>query len=186
MAWIKKWFGWVLNEEGWVAIPIIAAVVSIAGTVYYAVSSSQAGEKAEHAEERQAAVLAEQAGVREEQQRENSKRLLATQKSRIGASGITMEGSPLLNQMETQAQFEKDLLNIRRGTQWELSETLSRGQAYKEAGNVRAGTTLLTGLGKTAGTMYGYGQQQGWFTPQVQKPIPLTGYDEFGSSYRID
>lgn len=138
------------------AIFIAAAVVSVAGVAYSAVESHQAGSAAEHAQKKQEYMIAEQAKVREEQQRENSKRLLATQKSRIGASGITMEGSPLLNQMETQAQFEKDLLNIRRGTQMELSTMSDQAQAYKTAGNVKAGTTLLTGLGKTAETMYGF------------------------------
>lgn len=166
-------------------IPIVVAAVSVAGTAYSAYSSHQAGEAAESAEKKQAYMLSEQARVREEQQRLNAKRLLATQRSRIGASGVTMEGSPLLGMMETQAQYEKDLLNIRMGTQWELSETLGRGKAYGEAGNVRAGTTLLTGLGNIAQI----GNQYGWFKPSTPNPKPIStmGYydiygNEFGSS----
>lgn len=138
------------------ALPWIATAASVAGTVYSAIQSEKAGDEAERAEKRQAYMLAEQARIREENEREKARRLLATQRARIGASGVTMEGSPLLNMMETQAQYERDLLNIRQGYQWEISETLRRGEAYEETGEARAGSTLLTGLGGTASQLYGW------------------------------
>lgn len=143
------------------ALPYIAAAASIAGTAYSAYSSERAGDKAKKAEKRQAAMQAMRFAEQERVQREKARRLLATQAARIGASGIELSGSPILNLMDTQAQYERELANIRMGAQWEISETLRRGKAYEEAGETRAASTILGGLGSLSETGYRYG----WFKP---------------------
>ncbi len=149
-------------------IAIVGVVASVAGTVYSAISSKKAGEEAKDVAQMQAASLTEQAAktqeqanVKEEQEREKARKMLASQRARIGASGVTMEGSPLLGMMETQAQYEKDLVNIKKGYQWELSDIekekqgiLATGEAYEKAGEAKAGSTLLTGLGNLGTTWY--------------------------------
>lgn len=143
------------------ALPWIMAAVSVAGTAYSAYSSERAGDKAKEAEKRSAAMQAMRYAEQEKLQREKARRLLATQAARVGASGVTLEGSPILNLMQTQEQYEKELANIRLGTQWEISETLRRGKAYDEAGEVRAGRTILSGLGELANLEMRYGWLSG-------------------------
>ena len=139
----------------------VVPILTVAATAYSAYSSYQSGQEAKSAKKKEAARLAESYKVREEQERERGRRLLATQRARMGASGIEYEGSPLLVQMESAAQLEKDLLNIRRGAQWDISETLFEGEQYARAGTRRAGTTILTGAADIGESIRRYGWMTG-------------------------
>lgn len=142
-----------------VALPIIAVAASVAGTAYSAYSSHQAGERAESAEKKQAAMMSIQATERERVERDKARRMLATQASRVGASGVDLSGSPILNLMQTQEEYEKQLANIKLGYQWQIEDTLAQGEQYKKAGEAKAGSTILSGLGTLTNTA----QRYGWF-----------------------
>jgi len=165
-------------------LPFISLAASIGGTIYSAISQKKAGKEEKQATEVQAGRIETQIGrvetqvartgeeekVRVEQEQEKHRRLLSSARARIGASGVEMEGSPLLAMMESQAQGEKDIANIRKGYQWEVEDLrlsqedlrlsqediLYSGTQREKAANVGVGTSLLTGLSSAAERAYKY------------------------------
>jgi len=161
-------------------LPVIAAVAAVAGTAVSVIGSLQAGSAQKKASERQAAYEAEQARIREDQERRKAKALLGRQRAAVGASGVTMEGSPLLTLMDTATEYEKDLLNIRRGAQYQIGETLAAGEQAQTASYYRAGSTVLTGLGQTASTLYDFYRPN---MPGTKVKSPRGRYSSLGSGY---
>lgn len=106
----------------------------------------------------QEAVLARQeAGAREERQREEDRRILARQRALVGAAGITFEGSPVAVFAESAAQAELDALLIRREGVLRSRSLLIEADIQRVAGRqalaagiLGAGTTLLTGGARIA------------------------------------
>ncbi len=151
-------------------LPFIAMAASVGGTVYSAISQANAGKEEKQATEINAARIdtqigqtAEEARLKVEQEQDKQRRLLSSAKARVGASGVTMEGSPLLAMMESQAQGEKDVANIKQNYQWqtdnlnlEKQDILYAGTQRQKAANIGAGTSLLTGLSSVAENAYKY------------------------------
>lgn len=83
--------------------------------------------------------------------RERVRRALSTQRGAVGASGIETSGSALLGLEESAKQGEMDALAIRFGGTVAKGRAGSaaaieraRGKSAKQAGFLRAGTSLLT------------------------------------------
>ena len=102
--------------------------------------------------ENQATAARNAAAIREQQHREQVRRLAAGQRAGYGGAGVTGEGSPLLVMADTLEQAELDAQRIRYGG--EVSATGLQSQArlqrfqgdqYARAGALGAGTTLLSG-----------------------------------------
>ncbi len=141
------------------AIPVIVAVVSTAATVYSAVSSSKAESSAEHRVERQELRAADQAkkiaAQKASDEEKRHRAIIGTQEARYGASGVTMEGSPLLVQMESLKESEEQLRRIREGgdISAESFKDLAQGAARRAgeataSGYVNAATAGATGAYK--------------------------------------
>ncbi|KKN27531.1 hypothetical protein LCGC14_0863670 [marine sediment metagenome] len=112
----------------------------------------------------------------EQRFRKKSERTLATQRASFAKAGVEAEGTPLIVAEETAAEIELDALAIRyAGTVeqsrlaaeqagFEQADILSRmrGSQARIAGRLGAGSTLLTGLGRTAGifTKRGTGKKE--------------------------
>lgn len=174
------------------AIPIILAVVSTAATVYSSISSENAQEHAEHKAERAAAAAAgqvqTQAAVEVAQNKlateqkaadyeRRAKAALATERSQRGASGISMEGSPLLTYYENARTFQEDIGRIHQAGALGEEAILQKGEmlsdqyktqadihkdyadALKEEGYFKTGKTLLTG----ATNVFSEGRKVGWW-----------------------
>lgn len=150
-------------------ITIAATVISTAVGVYSAYSQGQAQQKAAKynakVAQNQAEMARNAAAVREQQHRENVRRLSATQRANAGMSGVTTEGSPLLVMADTLEQAELDAQRIRYGgevsaTGFESQARLSRfqGDQASRAGMIGAGSTLLSGAASAA-RVYGGGGQ---------------------------
>lgn len=103
-----------------------------------------------------------------------AKQLLARQRALVGASGVTMEGSPLLVAEDTAAQLALEGANIRmtgarRVGAWTSRSILDTSMAkaarasapgYKTAGYLRAGSSILQG---GAGIAYMRSQGSPWW-----------------------
>lgn len=149
-------------------ITIAATVISTAVGVYSAYQQGQAQQKAAKynakVAENQAIAARNAAAVREQQHREQVRRLHATQRAVSGASGVTEEGSPLLVMADTLEQAELDAQRIRYGGEvsaagFESQARLSRfqGQQAAQAGLIGAGSTLLSGAASAARVYGGTG-----------------------------
>lgn len=141
------------------AVPIISVVLAVASTATTAYSQYRAGREEKKAGKRAAAQRIREAEQRREIERKRHQRIIATQKARYGAAGLTMEGSPLLVQMESMRESEEELARIME-TGYAQARILRRGgKAAQTAGYLGAGATALEGVG----TLGRIGRQYDWW-----------------------
>lgn len=152
-------------------------VTAIAGTATAAYGAYQAGRTAQQQAKAQAAwhaynariakkeAAAEREAARFEagQQKRKAKQLLARQRVLIGASGVAMEGSPLLVAEDTAAQLALENINIRKRGLRRVSAFESRSildiskasaakstaAGYGRAAVTEAGASILSGAAQT-------------------------------------
>ena len=163
---------------------VIAAYIAVAATVaaaaagaYAAYASSQAQAQAADYQRKvsknQAQAAKQAAEIGAENARVQHQRVLATQRNRLGATGVLpSEGSPLLVQMESAESAALDEARIRysgevQATGYRSNEILAGFEAKtaRQLGYVGVGTSLLGGAtraysgysGSTAGATSGAG-----------------------------
>lgn len=138
----------------WMIIAMIAGAVLKAVTGFMeAQSGAKTEEYSAKIAERQANIATMKAAYAEEMSREKGKRLLATQKSVAGASGLTIE-SFLPTFEQTVKDNELDALAIRWSGEVERGGLLAEAEGHRFAAKQakRAGyISLLTGQGQNAG-----------------------------------
>jgi hypothetical protein len=137
---------------------IIGSFAQAAGQKKEARAAEQAARFDAAAKEQQAATERDAAAVEASDFRRRQGRILAERRANAGASGITSAGSPLL--VEEATLREIALGSARAGHQGfvrssrlEDGATLDRqrGRNARRAGNIAAGSTLLSGFGNFAG-----------------------------------
>jgi hypothetical protein len=154
------------------------SVAGVAVSAYSAYSQGQNAKQQVNAEaawntynskvaQRQADAERQAAAFESQQQKRQAKQLLSRQRVLIGASGVEMEGSPLLVAEDTAAQLALENTNIRtqgtrRSMAYESQSILDIMKAkasktaagnYGTAGVINAGGSLLQG-GAQAGYQY--------------------------------
>jgi hypothetical protein len=148
------------------AFLVTGSVLSIIGTIASAWGAIQSGRQQEAAakfasemELGRAVQERAAAAIEERRHRKRSAKLLSTQKSLFLKAGVRMEGTPLEVITETATEAEFDAMLIRGGGYARSAEAMFRrgiyrmqGKGAREAGYLRAGTTLLTGFGKAWGS----------------------------------
>ena len=161
------------------AVIAIVGVVAAAASAYAAYSASEAQAQSMRYQQKVAKNQAQQAAQAAQIARENARaehqRVLASQRARLGASGvISSEGSPLLVQMESAEQAALDEARITyagqvQATGYRSQEILLGFEAQKtrEIGAIGAGASLLGGV-SSAGAGY-YGRSS------TTKPNPNSG-----------
>lgn len=161
--------GWAstLKSIGEAAAPLAGAAMTIAG-------ANRAGQEDEASRLATAEILeynravmekealaAEAAGELEEEKLERQKKLtLATQRTNFGASGFTIQGTPLAIMADTAAEYEKDIYTNKWNAGITAQRYRSQGNIYgmsataqrRAAGN-SSSTALLTGV-TSASTRY--------------------------------
>jgi len=126
---------------GAAAIPVILSVVSTGAALYGTMQQAKAEKRVAGQEVRAAEQARKIAAQRAEDEGKRHKAILATQRARYAASGVTMEGSPLLVQMESLRESEEQLKRIREGGEVEYMTHKELAQAAGE----RARTTRISG-----------------------------------------
>lgn len=148
----------------WLAI---SAVAAIGGAGVSAYSSYEAGQNASaiaryNAQQQQAQnqYALEASAAKSLAEREENQKVLASQEAAFAAGGVVVnEGSPLTVRAKQAALLERRALNTdyegaiayRTGT-GAVTQDLMEGAAAKQAGNLNAGATLLSGAGQAAST----------------------------------
>ena len=148
------------------AIPWIIAAASAASTAVGVYSAVEQGNAAEDASKRNAKaqntnarVAAEQAQYAADRQRSENRRRLGAQRAAGAKSGIDLTGGSFNDVLlDTSVQGEMDALaSIYQGEatsaayQSSASNSILEGRAAKQAGYLRAGSTLMSGAAQTAG-----------------------------------
>jgi hypothetical protein len=141
-------------------------IMMIVGTAVQAVGAIQEGNAAKDAADYNAAVSRRQAEYAQQTSafeadlsRDRTKAIMAEQQAAYGKGGVTGEGTPLLVAVKTAQKAELDAQAIIYGgnvqaANFEAEAGLQTmlGQQQRQAGFMKAGGTLLTGIG-TAGMM---------------------------------
>lgn len=148
-------------------IASLAATAAAAGVSTYAAveqgkTQREIGKYNQQVAENQAEVARQAAAQREEQHRDQIRRLSARQAAAYGAAGVEIgEGSPLLVMSDTAKQGALDALRIRYGGEAQATGYESQGQLAgytsqraAQASYVGAGATLLSGAAQTTGMAY--------------------------------
>lgn len=131
----------------------------IAGTAISAIGAIRAGQAQAAAAnynaqvaERNAFISRDQAAADEQRQRIQARRKLGAMRAAYGASGISLEGSPLDVLEDSAAEAELDALTIRykgeigaMGYEAEAGAQRARAQNAKTESYYNAGAALLTG-----------------------------------------
>lgn len=142
---------------------MIGMAISAAGSVYGGYTQSKMAKyRADLA--REEAQAEEKRGALEEARfRKGVERFKGEQRARYAASGMTMEGSPLLAMEETAAEAEIDAILIRHASESRISSLKAEQSYYKtQAGHLMAsGLLLFGGKGVQA---YGAGKEAGYFS----------------------
>ena len=159
------------------AIPIIAlAVTAVGAGVSYSGSQQQAKATkqtaAYNAKVQENEAIQQDMEMREQisRTRRENKRLLASQRAGVAASGIEMTGSPLevlganAANLELRAQdmARQSTLGVMRG-QTQAKATIWEGNQTAAGIRLGAAGTLLSDAGRIGGSTYTVGQGQGWW-----------------------
>lgn len=146
------------------AAPAVLAIVGTAATVYSTIQASKAASKAERERAAQQERAAEQAkkiaAQRAKDEEKRHKAIIATQEARYAASGVTMEGSPLLVQMESLKESEEQLRRIREGGEYESMTFKELAQASSRRAREATKSGYVTAIGQGAGGTYEIGKQK--------------------------
>ena len=126
----------------------VGSVLSTVGTVVGAVGAIRGGRAEASSAQFNADSARQEAQSRENAQRAQAQRQLASIRAGVSKSGATMEGTPLAVLSESAANAEIDALNTRYSGQRESALYSARGQNARTAGYLRAGTSLLSSAGK--------------------------------------
>jgi hypothetical protein len=146
---------------------IIIAAIGVAVSATAAVQAGQQQEQAARFNRKaaeNAALAAQQAAQANAAQRQDQlRRVLASQRANIAASGVSEEGSPLLVEIDSAKQAELQRLTIlHQGQQTALGfETRGAyaklaGRQAAEASYTQAGTSLLSGVSAGLNTYQQY------------------------------
>lgn len=147
------------------ALAVTAAVVGT-GLAYYgqmeqAKTAEQAGEYNAKLAEQQALQAEMDSRESIKRRREQNRRFLGSQRSRIAKSGVTIEGSPLEVMADTAGILELETLDADRQARQQASGLRAQGAMDRYTGNraatgarIGAGASLLTGVSSAARLAY--------------------------------
>lgn len=147
-----------------VTLGAAATAASIAGFGLSAISAVGQGRQQKavmdynaKVEDRRAQQTKQLADLEEARQRNRVAKVLASQRAAVAASGLDLEGSPLLVMEETAAEGELDALLIRHSGSVQAAQAQSQaaadrmaGRAAQARGYASGAATLLTGAGTLA------------------------------------
>jgi hypothetical protein len=154
-----------------VAIPFIMVGMAVMGSVMSAQAQKKEGEAAKEAAQynaaisrRNAEISMDQAAMDAEAQGRDARAKAGSMRAAYGASGVTMEGSPLdvLESSAITAEQDRQTILYKgriKALGFEDEATLydMSGENAEERGNSRSTATLLGGIGSAAGKAYGSG-----------------------------
>lgn len=152
-----------------IAMMAISTAVSVASAVMQGQQASRAAKYNARVAENNAIAARQTAEFEEARQRQRASRVLASQRAALGASGVALEGSPLLAMADSAEQAELDALAIRYSGSVEEARHKSQAaadrlqaSAARRAGYFGAATSLLRGMTSMASMGAGGGAGGGY------------------------
>ena len=130
------------------AMGIVSIIATAASPAYSAYSSYRAGKEEKKERRRAATEITRRRELEAQAAEKKHRRILASQRALYGAAGVTMEGSPLLVQIESLKESEEELARIRQFGEYEASQQRRLGSMAQRSGYVEAGGEVVRGVGK--------------------------------------
>lgn len=133
------------------------AVASAAGAVTSGIAQSNAAKYNAKLADQNAQVARDQAAAEARLQREKSEKILGATRAAYGASGVTLEGSPLDLLEESAANAELDNLNIRYKGTLQSRGYMNEASLYRaQARNARTSGIIegISSIGRGIGNSY--------------------------------
>jgi hypothetical protein len=141
-----------------VTIMVVTTAVMAGGQIYSGISADKSAKKQASAIDEQARIARQESEIAAGQKENERRKFLAEQRMAYLATGVSLEGTPLIVGDETWKEFQLEIDSIRRGgaaqasyLETEASTTRSTGRAQLVAGVTEGVGTLGSGLYK-AGT----------------------------------
>lgn len=136
-------------------ISAIGTAAAVAGTGYTAIAGYQAAKQQQATARYNAQVARQSAQARESQIRRDNARRIASATATLGASGISLQGTPLMVLSDLVSQAEEEALLARYGGAVDSSRAAQRASAYGAqatssllGGGIGTATTLLQGTAR--------------------------------------
>jgi hypothetical protein len=150
------------EDRHWAIAAVVATVIAAAVSAYAAYEAGQQQEAMAKYQSKiaknQAQAAQNAAQVAESNHREQDRRIMAEQRALVGGSGLSTEGAPLFVMLDSAKQAELDAIRLRYGGQLQAGGFLDQAKLFQyegrqaaQAGELAAGTTLLTGAASAAG-----------------------------------
>jgi hypothetical protein len=160
-------------------IPVIAAIGSLIGTGVSVYGQRQAATAADQTAKYNAKLQNQQATqtglVAAENARRKTRenaRIIGAQRAAIGASGLSMEGTPLAVLGETAMMLQRDILDIgfdsaNQSRQLQAAARMSIYEGKTQSSALKT-NAVATGLSGVAGAAAGYGDAKGLFASKTK------------------
>jgi hypothetical protein len=132
----------------------------LAGSAASAGGSIFGGTSQKKAAEREADQVRLSTIANVDESRKKSRRILAEQRSRYGYSGLDMEGSPLLVQMESVSEAEDEVNRIMATGRMKEKALKAQGKDAMTSGILSA----FGGAAQGASSFIGAGQKSNWWS----------------------
>lgn len=129
------------------AFVVVTLTLSAAATTQSALESDRAGRERKRASRRQATQIGKAAEEQADAERRRAARFASDQLAKIGASGFTAVGSPLLVVQEALSESFLEQQSILSGGAAQAASVRAAGSAAARAGT---GQAIATGLGGAA------------------------------------
>ena len=152
-------------------IVVGALVLGIAGASVEAIGKAVEGNEAKKTAYQQASAIEEQTAKQVSDFQEQGAAIKSRQAAFVGASGVKVEGSPLMVMQETARQLKEDEDWLKRQGQLASDITKKQGKDAQTASMVDIGTTLLTRSAQLYGAFSNYyGYQRPQISPYTYSP----------------
>jgi hypothetical protein len=122
-----------------------------AGQIYSGVQANKAAKEQAAQIEEQAAIAKAEADRAAEQKSVERRRFLAEQRMAYLASGVSLEGTPLIVQGDTWNEFQQEIEAIRRSGAAQYGFSMREAANTRKTGRAQLVSGILSGVG-TAGT----------------------------------
>lgn len=167
------------------ALALASIGTSLLGSGIQAKGQLMAGEAEQQAANFNA-MLEEKAGFQKEALiRSQARRHKGKQRAAIGKAGVRLEGSALDALAETAARAEVDATNARKEALLNAEMLRRGGKMAKKGSRLAAGATLLSGLGKAAGSFAAMGSGGGTPTLNRGSSTSSTGVGYGGGTMQL-
>jgi hypothetical protein len=161
-------------------VSLAGTAVSVQGQRNAATAADQAAKYNSQLQKQQATQTGLVAAENARRKTRENARIIGAQRAAIGASGLSMEGTPLAVLGETAMMLQRDILDIgydsaNQSRQLRAAAKMSIYEGKTQSSALKT-SAVATGLSGVSSAASGYGDAKGLFVPKTTTTPKTTGY----------